>query len=202
MELSAANIKKTCCVFLLVLCFMLVPFLSIVSAEKVHEDHVKAVFLYNLTHFVHWPVQPQIITGKMQESLEDKMVTKPFVIGVAADKDFVKTLQLTVASEVKNGHPILVNELDMDSLFQSELKGVAILYFDKASLEKWEQLRPYFKGYPVLTVSNSDTFTKMGGMVSLVRQKKNIRIEVNYNLVQQAGLKMSAKLLRLAKIVE
>jgi hypothetical protein len=50
----------------------------------------------------------------------------------------------------------------------------------------------------VLSVSSHPEFLEAGGMINLLRDGKRITFEVNLSSAQQAGLALSAKLLRLA----
>ncbi len=178
---SKSIIACVCTISLWLLCAT-----SVAYAGKVQEEQLKAVFLYNLTHFVHWP----------KEALDEKR--GGFDIGVLADPSFVDALTVILKSEDKKGLPIRVSTLDDSGLL---LGKYAVIYIDQNSLADWEELKSLIDGLPVLTVSDSSDFTARGGMVSLVRDKNNIRIEVNYSLVTEAGLQMSSKLLKLAKIV-
>lgn len=173
-------------VVLCVTLFWLLCTASVANAGKVQEEQLKAVFLYNLTHFVHWPEE------SVSQGRED------FDIGIAADPSFADVLRVILKSETKMGLPFRVSMLEDPDLAYYKY---AVVYIDQNSMDVWEEVKDLFAGLPVLTVSDSSDFTSRGGMVSLIRDKNNIRIEVNYNLVTEAGLQMSSKLLSLAKIV-
>jgi len=53
-----------------------------------------------------------------------------------------------------------------------------------------------------LTVSDLDKFTSLGGCVGLHKEDKRIHFEVNLTALDTAGLKLSSKLLKLARIVK
>ena len=56
-------------------------------------------------------------------------------------------------------------------------------------------------GLPVLTVGEADNFTRDGGIISFYAQGTKIRFEINKQVAENAGLRISSRLLRLARIV-
>jgi len=64
----------------------------------------------------------------------------------------------------------------------------------RASLDK-----PENRG--ILTVGETDSFVREGGMVGLVKVRDQIQIQVNLEATQQAGVKISSRLLNLAVLV-
>jgi len=157
-----------------------------VQARDVNEDQIKAVFLYNLTHFVTWP--------------EGVIESEPiFNIGIIGDGAFTSTLSKTVEAETKEDRLLVVGEIKNTSDISPRCR---IVFVSGSAIDKWDAIREKIGDLPILTVSDQRGFTRRGGMVSLIRHNKKIQIEVNYKAVQQSGLNMSAKLLRLAHIVE
>ncbi|PHR27090.1 MAG: hypothetical protein COA36_09995 [Desulfotalea sp.] len=155
-------------------------------AQDVFEDQIKSVFLYNLAHFVTWP--NSIVQG-----------ASTFNIGVYGSVSFQAVLQQTVETETKDGRELVVSRInDPDDITAL----CRILFVTKEAKGDWEKIKAKIADLPILTVSDGEDFINRGGMVSLLRQNKKIQIEVDYKRVQQAGLSMSAKLLRLARVVE
>jgi hypothetical protein len=52
-----------------------------------------------------------------------------------------------------------------------------------------------------LTVGEESTFTNQGGMIAFVKQQDKIKLHINLKLLQQGGLKISAKLLEVSEII-
>ncbi len=157
-----------------------------VTAQDVNEEEIKAVFLYNLTHFVTWP-------GGVIES------EPTFNIGVIGSTAFRSALRKTVEAETKEDRHFVVGEIEKASDITMDCR---VIFVSGDANGNWKEMRNQIGDLPILTVSDQRGFTRRGGMVSLIRQDKKIQIEVNYKAVQQSGLNMSAKLLRLAHIVE
>jgi len=53
----------------------------------------------------------------------------------------------------------------------------------------------------VLTVGETRGFAEQGGMISFVMVEDRVRLEVNVDAAERGGLKISSKLLNLAKLV-
>lgn len=53
----------------------------------------------------------------------------------------------------------------------------------------------------VLTVGETDQFAAHGGVIQLILRDKQVRFEINVDAASQEGLKISSKLLALARIV-
>ncbi|MBL0717480.1 MAG: TonB-dependent receptor [Desulfosarcina sp.] len=57
------------------------------------------------------------------------------------------------------------------------------------------------EGKAILTIGEISGFTEAGGIINLVKTRNRIKFEVNLNAAQQAGLKISSRILKLATIV-
>lgn len=186
--LFASSHKRFWChilpAFLVLVCVLFLE--KPLKAQEVNEEQIKAVFLYNLAHFVVWP--------------EDVIASNPtFDIGMLGDSGFRKVFKETVQKETVGGKQFVVSKVVGPADITEKCR---IIFISGKSAVSWGKLEGEVKGLPILTVSDSPEFSRNGGMVSLIRQGRKIKIEVNYETVQEAGLKMSAKLLRLARIVE
>ena len=74
-----------------------------------------------------------------------------------------------------------------------------IVFSTKGSTtEKFWQNIP--KNHSILLVSEFDQFTKLGGLIDFYTENKKIRIEINMDAVDKAGIKISSELLKLSKI--
>ncbi len=57
-------------------------------------------------------------------------------------------------------------------------------------------------GSNVFTVADRAGFARGGGIANFIRANKKIRFEINPSAAKKAGLKVSSRLLRLAKVVK
>ena len=79
------------------------------------------------------------------------------------------------------------------------MKGCHLLYVCASEKHQTTRILESQRNKHVLTVSDIEHFNEDGGMIFLHREGKNIRFEINQNEAEKAGLKISSKLLQLAK---
>jgi len=150
------------------------------------EYQVKAAYLYNFTKFTDWP------------ATAFASVDAPIVIGIVGDDPFGKTLDDLVKDEIVRGHPLVVKRLDP----KDDLRGCHVLFICRNEKDQLPALLQKLKGTPVLTVGDAGDFAEMGGMVNFVLVQEKVKLEINQAAAEEASLQISAKLLRLARIVK
>lgn len=157
----------------------------IVTAEEVSEYQVKAVFLFNFSHFVEWP----------PSSLGN--ATDPFVVGVLGEDPFGARLDEAVRNERIGEHPILIRRFhDV-----GEVGHCQLLFIDRSQGRKLAQIVGALGPAATLTVADTDGAAAEGVMVEFVTDKNHIRLRINERAARAAGLVISSKLLRLADVV-
>lgn len=157
-------------------------FLPVVPAKAaLLEYEVKAAFLFNFTKFVQWPVTAF-------ESAE-----APFTICIVGDDPFGKTLDDIVQGESVNGHRITVQRLQADPQNACHLEYIAKNYSIPANALE--------AGSGVLTVGEGDDFVRHGGIVGFVVDDRRVRFDINLKAATNAELKLSSKLLAVARSV-
>lgn len=152
---------------------------------------VKAAYLYNFGKFVEWP--------------EDAFAgdDAPFVIGIIQDDPIGDILDASVHAKKLMGRSIEIRRLRLsDPDYRSKLRQCHVLYIGIAAREQIERLCATLAEQPVLTVSSVPGFASSGGMIALVLKEGRIVFEINRDALEQAGLKASPKLLKLARIVK
>jgi hypothetical protein len=155
------------------------------AAEAPSEYQVKAVFLFNFSHFVDWPAQT--FTSP----------SDPFVIGILGIDHFGSHLDETVRGERIDGRPIIVRryaKLD-------DIADCQILFIDASEATQLDSIIRSLGHRNILTVSDIDGAALRGMMVQFVTENNRIRLRINVESSRAAGLSISSKLLRLADIV-
>jgi len=76
-----------------------------------------------------------------------------------------------------------------------------VLFVSGAEKARAERVLGVLSNTPTLTVGEGDDFTAAGGMIALLIDDNRIRFEVNLDAAGNAGLKISSKLLKLARNV-
>jgi hypothetical protein len=153
---------------------------------EVAEYQVKAAYLYNFTKFTDWPA------GAFASS------NAPIVIGVVGEDPFGKTLDDLVSGETVRDRPLVVKRLHAGE----DLRSCHVLFISGSEKERMSALLEKLKGSPVLTVSDTGDFAAQGGMVRFLRVQKTVKLEINQAAAEEAGLQISAKLLKLARLVK
>lgn len=164
-----------------------IPFVSFLNAQETSPDlehQVKAAFLYNFARFVEWP--PDTPAGEGS-----------FVIGVLGPDATSRALEATVQGKSVGGRTIQVRPVKS----QEEATQCHMLFVGSETPERLARMLSAVRRAAVLTVGDSDTFARAGGIVNFVMQDNHVRFAVNTDAAERAGLKISSKLLQLAIIV-
>ena len=83
------------------------------------------------------------------------------------------------------------------------IEGCQLLYIPED--EKPIRLREWLKimdKKPLLSVSSTPGFLDQGGMIELVNEGNHLHFDVNLTPVEQAGIKISSKMLQIAHEVQ
>jgi hypothetical protein len=149
------------------------------------EHAVKAAFVYNFTQFVHWPGAPQ--PGK----------TKPIKILVLGESPIGPNLEAVLLS---NGYR--KGDFEIQTFPRgAEVPACHILIVASAMKQQARSILEKYAGLPVLTIGEPDGFAEEGGMIGLLVENKRIRFEINVAEAERAGLKISSRLLAIARHV-
>ena len=158
------------------------PMVSTAATTAPTEAQIRAGFLYNFAMFVEWPAAE---------------AREPLTIGVLGDDLFALAVK-QIDGRLANGRKITVKSVDE----ADDLARVSILYIgvndDRAAAAALARVARS----PVLTVGASPRFTQIGGIVRLYTDDARLRFEINVIRSQQVDLRISSKLLGLAKIVK
>ena len=150
------------------------------------EHEVKAAYLFNFASFVQWP--PTAFGGP----------DSPLTICLLGPDPFGPLLDATLADEKVEGRSLVARRLT--SLREAE--RCQIVFVPAVEQRQLPALLALLDARPALTVGESDGFARDGGMIGFVLQNDTVRFEVNSAAVERAGLKMSAHLLKLARLVD
>ena len=147
------------------------------------EYELKAAFLYNFAKFVEWPSQV----------FPDP--TAPFTIGIIGEDPFGDALEATVRNKTINGRQFVIKKTKS----YSEFRTCQILFISSSERRRVADLLKALSGDSVLTVSEMDRFIQAGGMINFFMEGNKVRFEINPEPAKHAGLRISSKLLNLAK---
>jgi uncharacterized protein DUF4154 len=154
---------------------------ALLGAQTAAEYDVKAAFLYNFTKFVDWP----------SSAFPDPSNLRICVLG---EDPFGKSLR-SVAGEQVGGHKLIV--MQTDSI--SRPAGCQVLFISHSERERLPQILAAVKDAPVLTVGDTNGFADHGVIINFVLEGSKVRFEINTESADRAGIRISSKLLQLAK---
>jgi hypothetical protein len=148
------------------------------------EYKVKAAFIYKFINFIEWP-------DHAWERSEDTIV-----IGVFGENPIFEALNANSQKKIK-GRQIKIEHIKN----LQDLKNSHIVFIGKAGTLDLKSILDHLKKGNVLTISDTKEFAQMGGMINFYLEKGKTRFEMNPEAANEAELKISSHILRLAKIV-
>jgi hypothetical protein len=157
-----------------------------VSGGAPSEHQVKAAFLYNFANFVEWPA------GALGPA------DAPLKVCVLGEDPFGVALDNAFRDQVVQGHKVQVAR----GATLAALGRCHILFLSRSEQARWPDLVKELRSAPTLTVADGPPLVQQGGMVNFILEAKRVRFEINRGAADHAGLRISSKLLALARIVE
>lgn len=178
--------RSAACFVFLFLCLAAGGNLRANSADEsaAEEYAVKAAFLYHFAQFVEWP------EGAFQNA------NSPLVYCTIGEDPFQGALDNSLKGKFVGARAVQVRHLRGIQ----EGQGCHLIFLgggDKQVLATLALLR----GNAILTVGESERFAKEGGMIGFCLEENKIRFEINLEAAEQANLRISSRLLTLAKTV-
>jgi hypothetical protein len=150
------------------------------------EYQVKAAYLYNFLKFIEWP--PEAF----------KSESAPFVVGIMGDNSFSETIEQTIKGKSIKGRQLEVKRLK----WGQGLRICHILYVSSYEQRHLAQILQITKGASILTIGEMDQFTEQGGIINLTMEENKVYFEINLGAAEQSQIKISSKLLALAKNIK
>jgi hypothetical protein len=146
---------------------------------------VKAAYLFNFLKFVEWPGDPVANTNGR------------WVIGVVGDNPFGDDLTRAVSGKVVQGHQLEVRSFQPSQDFHT----CQILFISASEKKRLPSILAALHGASILTVADMDHFIGSGGMIQFVMEDSSVRLGIDIGAVSRARLKVSSKLLSIARTV-
>lgn len=146
------------------------------------EYQVKAAFVYNFIKFVEWPSPELRATDTLRVCLLGDVAAAPF-------------LEL-------DGQEAMGRRLSVATVASSrEARSCQVLFVAGSHTGRLVEVLAELRSTPVLTVGDTDGYAKRGIMINMYLENKRVRFEINAEAARAAGLRISAKLLKLAGTV-
>ena len=164
-----------------------IAFASAVRAaqDNPSEYQLKAAFVYNFAKFVDWP------PNTFPES------QSAFSICILGSDPFGSAIDDALRDKTIANHPVIVRRMKEET----EARHCQILFVSGSERSHLRDILGSLKGASVLVVGDAEGFAAAGGAIELTLQDNHVRFLINPGAADQAGLRISSKLLALATIV-
>jgi len=156
------------------------------QSRQVSEYQIKAAFLYNFAKFVEWP--PAVSPG----------ANDPMEICVVGEDPFGNILNQSIEGKTVGGHKLMIRQLKP----AQDMKGCQVAFISSSEKNHLSSVLEGLKGGGVLTVGETEGFAALGGVINFTMEDDKVHFEINLDAAGRAGLKISSKLLQLARIVK
>lgn len=160
--------------------------LAPLNAGAEPENFVKAAILFNLTKFVEWP--------------PDAFGTPdaPVILSILGKDPFGEDALRTIENKYVGKRRLLIQK-------HSGIKEIKLchsVFVSSSEEENLPEIISHFKNKPVLIVGGTKGFARRGGMIGLIKVENKIRFEINNEAAKRCGVKISSRLLKLARIIK
>jgi hypothetical protein len=165
------------------------------------EQLIKAAFLYNFVQFTEWPAgkiaEPNTITigllgehpfGNAFDPIKNKTV-KDKRLNIKNIGKFRKSFPQDDAGKLEFANYI------------EQLRKCHVLFICDSERENFKAIIDAVKGYGVLTVGETEDFLDFNGIITFIPGTEKAVFDINIKVCEQEGLKISSKVLRLARKV-
>ncbi|MCI5055728.1 MAG: YfiR family protein [Flavobacteriales bacterium] len=189
MEINLNWIKQNSAHFLsaMLLCVALSSISKNTTAQSYTEREIKAAFICNFAKFVEWP------------SSRFATDTSAIIIGILGPDPFGPVIERIANNANVGFRKVRVVHYERSK----EALDAHIVYLGglTSPYSISQGVQPFaYKN--VLTIGEAKGFCQKGGIINFTGEDVKYGFEINAKAAQRSGLKISAKLLKLAKIVE
>ncbi len=149
------------------------------------EYQLKAAFLFKFARYTTWP--------------SAQSAREVLTIGIIGDDPFGNTIDRELKGLAIHGREVRVIR---ESRIENMTTCCDIIFVSPSEKQEFDGILGRLKGAGVLTVGDTPRFAHRGGIINFTVVKDQLRFEINVTAAEEAGLKISSKLLRFAQIVE
>ena len=150
--------------------------------QPIAASTLKAAFTLNFAKFTEWPALPS---------------GAPLNLCVVGDEGIAATLTETARGQNIGGHTLAVSRpRDSGSWLTCH-----VLFIAESETPRSAAGLAGIKAQPVLTISDAKGFAQAGGIIELYVEAGRMRFAINVDAAERAGLRLSSRLLGLAKVV-
>ncbi len=161
------------------------PVTSSVNAQDATsiEYKVKAAYIFKFFKFFEW------------NNSDSTTPKQPFRVGVFGDSPIYAALENL--SKVSGGERIILKKIKLGD----SLEGLHLLFLSKNSKDSFNKVFQESQSLSILTVGEETSFCLKGGAVNFIIVNEKVKFEINRQAAKKAGIKVSSRILKAAKVV-
>ena len=158
-------------------------------AQQYAEYELKAAFLSKLARFTKWPAG----------TFKDKGT--PFVIGILGNDPFGGPLERRALEQTVSGRRVVIRR----GRNVTDMRGCHVIFIAKSERNRVGDLLAGIQnlaglqGTAILTVGETDQFTRQGGVIGFRMEDNQVRFDINSGAAERGGLEISSQVLKLIK---
>jgi hypothetical protein len=152
------------------------------AQSVITEAQAKAAFVLNFARYIEWPASA---FGARDA---------PLVVCLVGREGPGAALSGLEGRQVQ-GRPIKVRL----SVAVEDMRGCHVVFVGETDERRGLPILRALSGLPILSVSDMDRFIDIGGAIGIVISDNRLQFEINRSALEQANVKASASLLKLAR---
>jgi hypothetical protein len=150
------------------------------------EAELKAAWMYNFSQHVEWPAS----------AFKDERA--PMIVAILGQHPLEEALAKIVRGKTALGRSIEIRR----AALPAELKGAHLVFLPDAEKERLEAAVAALKGSPALLIAETEGSIRRGATLNFFMDESRVRFEASVDNASRAGLSISSKLLKFARLVK
>jgi hypothetical protein len=155
---------------------------SIAFAQPAAASALKAAFTLNFVKFTEWP---------------DLKPGLPILVCVYAEDSIADALTQVMRNQAVGGHAIRLVRIAPDAA----VRDCQVLLVTEREPRRFAAILEQAGRFPVLTVSDVEQSAKHGAIIEFFQESGRLRFAINLDTMERSRIKVSSRLLSLAKVV-
>jgi hypothetical protein len=157
-----------------------------VRAVPQSASEIKATYILNFIKFSEWP--PDALAAN----------DAYFVIGVLGSGPSNGDMDRNLNGKVVAGRTLVVKHF----IVGQELRECKLLFVSASEKRQLARILDSIRGATILTISEIDQFANNGGIINFFIEENKLRFEINVDAASRARIRISSKVLQLARIIK
>lgn len=159
------------------------------SSAQLEEYRIKSAFLRNFCIYTTWPVETMIDCDS-------------FVIAVIGENPFKNILNENYDTVKIKNKPVKIKKISSVNEIE-EIEDIHLLFISDSEKDNVSDIIEKTRIKPILTIADFEGAEKEGVLINIyLTKERSLAFKINKKAAEEAGLKISHHILRLAVIVK